>query len=185
MANNLSSSQIDELEVDSIISKVEENGGYIDNITEKVVKEYSRCLDTYMQYISTKLNSTNDLLDTELDDMCLKLPNLMYFVGQGQEALGIKEDVSKAVKQELYNKVFMESIGTIKDKDSSAELKTQQETIVNIIYARAYKKIKARLDYAMEMLASVKKVISRRMQELALSTMKSGVDIPNNFRSDE
>ncbi len=107
--------------------------------------------------------------DQELDDFTLNLPVLLYFTGEAQESLGIKEDVSKAVRQELYNEIFDKSTGTIADKTASAELATQNEYITQVAYQRAYKKVKLRMEAGYETLQSVKKVITRRGQEYELS----------------
>lgn len=53
----------------------------------------------------------------------MNLPVLLYFCGEEQENLGIKQDVAKAIKQEKYNEVYRElQKGTISDKTSKAEL---------------------------------------------------------------
>lgn len=160
---------MDDLAMETIMAKIQENSTYLDKISDQVVDAYSKPLDSLMLYISNLLTDSQTISDSELDTICLKLPATMYFVAQGQESLGIREDVSKAVKQEINNKVVSDSVGTIKDKECKAELETQQEYIVNVIYSRAYKKIKNKLDMSSEMLASVKKVISRRLFELELS----------------
>ena len=95
----------------------------------------------------------------------------MYFIGEAQEALGIREDVSKAIRQDVYNTAFSAAVGTIADKQANAELSSQSETVANIAFSRAYKKVKIRLDAASEMLQSVKKVMSRRMSEADLTRM--------------
>ena len=79
----------------------------MNSIVDRLVSEYCRSLDEYMQFIRNILNDTaNPPTDRELDDFALNIPVLIYFTGEAQEALGIKEDVAKAVKQELYNEIY-------------------------------------------------------------------------------
>ena len=99
----------------------------------------------------------NPPTDKELDEFTLNIPVLLYFTGEAQEALGIKEDVAKAVKMELYNEIYNKSVGTIADKTAQAELLTQAEFITHVAYSRAYKKIKLRMEAANETLQSIKK----------------------------
>ena len=68
--------------------------------------------------------------------------------------------------------IFKETItGTVADKDSLAELASQEEFIVSAAYNRAYKIMKSKVENAQELLASVKKVLSRRIQEAELTRM--------------
>lgn len=161
---------IDKEKLKEIDKRVQENSDIINGIVTEIVNKYCKPLDDYMTSIDRILvNGTATAI--QLDEFTLNLPVLLYFISDSQESLGVKEDISRAVKQELYNTVRDESQGTVADKDSIAELATQYETIVNIIYSRAYKKFKARVEAGYEMLASVKKVITRRTVEMELTKL--------------
>ena len=105
-------------------------------------------------------------------DFVLTLPTLLYFVSESQEALGIREDVSKAYEKDKFNETISHTEGTVAVKTALAELETQNEYLAKVVYQRAYKKIKLRVEAAYELLQSVKKVLSRRM--LALELSKTG-----------
>jgi len=155
--------------------RIDNNSDIVDSIVNRLVSEYCRSLDEYMQFIRNILNDTaNPPTDRELDDFALNIPVLIYFTGEAQEALGIKEDVAKAVKQELYNEVYDKASGTIADKTAAAELATQNEYIAHIAYQRAYKKVKLRMEAANETLQSIKKIISRRMVEYEVARVDPG-----------
>lgn len=128
-----------------------------------------------MQFISNILaDGTNPPTDEELEDMCMNLSAKIYFLSGACEQLGIKDDLSKAIKNEMFNKKRDEVTGTVADKDSYAELESQQEQITNICYSRAYKIVKNKVENAQELLQSCKKVLSRRMSELELSKVQRG-----------
>lgn len=56
-----------------------------------------------------------------------------------------------------------------------SENASRYETVVNSIYSRVYRQIKFKIDGAYEMLASLRKIVSKRMQENQLSyTRNSG-----------
>jgi hypothetical protein len=161
-----------QIDIDKILDKVDSNGEYMDAGVDKIVAKYCKQLDDLMLTIQDSLGTVSDpISETELDQAIMKLPMAMYFVCQAQEALGIREDVSKAKKTEVYNKAISETVGTIRDKESVAELKSQEEQIVNAIYSRAYRKVKQRMECASELLASLKKVATRRCIEMQLSGM--------------
>jgi len=155
--------------------RIEANADIIDSLVNRLVSEYCKQLDEYMAFIQSIVSDTkNPPTDKELDEFTLNIPVLLYFTGEAQEALGIKEDVAKAVKMELYNEIYNKSVGTIADKTAQAELLTQSEFITHVAYSRAYKKIKLRMEAANETLQSIKKVISRRMLEYEISNVDPG-----------
>lgn len=161
--------EIDVNKIAELQTRIDDNGDIINNIVNTLVDDYCRELDNYICFIKDILESDTPPTDTELDDFALNIPVRLYFAGEGQESLGVKEDIAKAVKQELYNAAFDSATGTIADKTAVAELAIQNETITHIAYSRAYKKIKARCEMANEVLQSVKKVITRRTTEYEMT----------------
>jgi hypothetical protein len=129
-----------------------------------------------VQFIADILkDGQNPPTANELDDFCLNLSTYIYFAGGMCEQLGIRDDISKAVYKEMYHTTRTnQDRGTVADKDSLAELCSQQEQLTNIAYHRAYSIMKSKVANAQELLSSCKKVISRRMQEQTL------VNISNN-----
>lgn len=167
--------KLDPDKLDGILKRTDDNSEYINSIVNDIVSKYCKPLDDLMQLFNKILSDVdNPPTDEELDQMTMKLPNLLYFAGEGQEALGIKEDTSKAIKMEIYNKVHMETAGTVSDKEAKASSESQYETVVNAIYTRAYKKVKLRMEAGFEQLQSIKKVISRRCLEKELGRVDNG-----------
>lgn len=152
-------------------TKVEEHSDTINKLVEEVVKPYCKDLDKYIQFIRNCLkDGENPPTDDELDDFVLNLSTLIYWASGACEQLGIRDDISKAVYKEIYHTKRNElSSGTVADKDSVAELESIQEQITNIVYNRAYKTMKAKVENAQELLSSCKKVLSHRMQEQELT----------------
>lgn len=150
---------------------VEDNSKLIDDIVNDIIQPYCKDLDKYVRFIADCLkDGENPPTDAELDDFCLNLSTYIYFAGGMCEQLGIRDDISRAVWKEMYHasRASLEK-GTVADKDSLAELNSQQEQITNICYSRAYKSLKAKISAAQELLQSCKKVIGRRMQEQELT----------------
>jgi hypothetical protein len=167
-------SDIDQKSISKIESKVEDHSTVITNIVNEIIEPYCKDLDRYVMFIRDCLKDgetppTND----ELDDFCMNLSTLIYFAGGMCEQLGIRDDISKAVYKEVYNDARSAlSEGTIADKDSIAELQAQQEQITSVCYNRAYRIVKAKVDAAQELLASCKKVLTRRCQEFELTHLQ-------------
>lgn len=169
------SEEIHAQDIRKVQRQIEENGATIDEIVNRIVAQYCEGLDNYMNYIRQCVSDQDHPpSNQELDDFALNLPVLLYFTGEAQEALGIKEDVAKAIKQEVFNGIYDNTTGTIGDKTAAAELASQNEFIAYSAYQRAYKKIKLRMESANEMLQSVKKVMSRRISEFEIAKVDDG-----------
>lgn len=161
--------------IHSIIARVEDNSEKIEKVVDELIQPYCEKLDTLItKFRNCLMDKENPVTEWELDDVCLKLPSHLYFMGEAQEKFGIKEDISKSIKMELYNEIHQRTKGTIADKQAASEAGTIEEDIVYRAYQRAYKRIKQKLEAAYELLSSIKKVISRRMGEQELANVDSG-----------
>lgn len=159
--------------IDSLRNQIEEYSNTVDSIVEAIVGPYTKNLDKYVCFIRECLaDGEKQVSNDELDDFCMNLSTLIYFASGTCEYLGIREDISKAIYKEIYNSTRSQSIGTVADKDSVAELSSQHEQLTSICYSRAYKIMKAKVESAQELLSSVKKVLSRRISEMELTNMQ-------------
>ena len=158
-------------EVEKIQARVEENSKVIEEIVAGVVRPYCKDLDKYVKFIRECLqNGQSSPTDAELDDFCLNLSTFIYFAGGMVEQLGIRDDISKALYKEMYHQSRSDvSHGTVADKDSIAELQSQHEQLTNVCYHRAWQLMKSKVENAQELLSSVKKVLTRRMNEYQLT----------------
>ena len=169
MENIYENMKIDKIK--DIQLQIERNSKTIDNIVSEIINPYCKDLDDYVLFIRDCLkDGENPPTTDELDDFCLNLSTYIYFAGGMCEQLGIRDDISKAVYKEMYHSArASQDKGTVADKDSLAELYSQQEQITNICYSRAYKTMKAKVENAQELLSSCKKVLTRRMNEYELT----------------
>lgn len=156
-----------------IQSDVEQNAEALDDIVFDIINPYCKDLDNYVKFIKDCLkDGENPPTTDELDDFCLNLSTYIYFAGGLCEQLGIRDDIAKAVYKEMYHSARAgQDKGTVADKDSLAELASQEEYIVSAAYTRAYKMMKAKVENAQELLSSAKKILSHRMQEMELTRM--------------
>lgn len=161
------------MDIKAIREKVEINSKSVEDIVNDIIKPYSEDLDKYVLFIKDCLaDGENPPTSAELDDFCMNLSTYIYFAGGMVEQLGIRDDISKALYKEMYHKSRSDlSGGTVADKDSLAELASQQEQLVNVCYNRAWKIMKSKVENAQELLSSCKKVLSRRISEMELTAM--------------
>lgn len=155
-----------------IRERVDSNSKFISQVVDNLITEYTKDLDSMMEFILEIVrDEKNPASDAELNNIVLELPAILYYASEGVEKLGIKEDVARAIRKEIYNSAHKEAGGTIADKQAEAEIASQQEYIVQVAYERAYKIIRAKIDAGYELLSSVKKVISSRITGMELSNI--------------
>lgn len=175
-------SNIDTNKVTELLTEVDNNAEYFLNITDKIVYSYTNDLDMLMQSIQILINSDIEIDSTQLDKYVLSLSNMLYFVSYKSERVGIKADISKSIRQEIYNKAYLNN--QLKDSDKKnkttiaenvavAEEQSKYESVIQSIYDRVYKILKLKVDAGYELLSSLKKIISRRMQEVDISRFQN------------
>ena len=151
------------MEKETILNqKIIENSKVIEDIVYNIVQSFTKPLDDIMKLCRSIFNSGQPMTDVELEDLLLQLPSTLYFTGEGQEMVGIREDIAEMTKKEVYNIAREKAIGTIADKNTTAESASINEAINQIIYQRAYKLIRNKIEMGYEMINSLKRVSDRR-----------------------
>lgn len=158
-------------QLEMLKGRVEVNAVQMDGIVNEIIKPYVRDLDDYVSFIRDCLrDGQNPPTTQELEDFCMNLATFIYFAGGLCENLGIRDDIAKAVYKEVYNTSRdAQSSGTVADKNTLAEMASQEEALISSAYTRAYKTVKSKVENAQELLQSCKKVLSHRMQEEELT----------------
>lgn len=153
--------------------KVEENAQIIDNLVTSIIEPYTKDLDNYVEFVRNCLkDGEHPLTDSELEDISNNMATYIYYASGMCEQLGVRDDIAKALYKETYNNARLDlEKGTVDDKNTIAESKSQQEQLVSICYNRAYRTLKAKVDAAQELLSSVKKVLTKRISDAQLTRM--------------
>ena len=159
-----------------IRKRVEDNASKLDRVVNDIIKPYCKDLDKYVEFVKDCLqDGENPPTTQELEDFCMNLSTNIYFAGGMTEYLGIRDDIAKAIYKEMYNDSRDALVkGTVADKNSLAELASQEEAIVSAAYTRAYKIMKSKVENAQELLGSCKKVLSHRITEEELTNFNGG-----------
>lgn len=150
---------------DIVNQTIVQNSKLVEQIVYDLVYSYTSELDKIMNNCRTIFNSGQPMSDTELLDLLVQLPTNMYFTGEGQEMVGLREDISKMAKMEKYNEARKKAVGTIQDKNTEAEIESLNEAINQIIFQRSYKLIKNKIEMSCELLNSLKRINDRRITE--------------------
>lgn len=153
---------VDETSARTIKRKVEYDSKTLNKIVDTIVTKYSRELDEVIEELQALLNDSDNMSDESLLHYTSLIPTNIYFCGNGLESLGVEKDTAAAIKKELYADAYMKATGTVKDKSSEAFNEALQETFIEVAYDRAYKKLKLKIEHAVIVANSVKKVLDYR-----------------------
>lgn len=148
---------------------VEKYSTPIERVINNIVHNHVAELEIVIHRIRDMLkDDTDQLTDLEIDDIVLQLPILLFDITDDQELVGMQSDLASQIYREAYNEAYKIARGTVADKTSVAELTAMESRIDSIIYDRAYKIIKQKIDMARETLNAIKKVQASRQQRYDL-----------------
>lgn len=133
------------------------------------VNDLTKELDCLIDQMHKKvLREEYQISDKELEKLIIRLPILIYELNNTLMKAGIREDLSKIIKQTNYNQAFSIQEGTIADKKSGAELAVKEEQLLETTWKRSVKIISQKMDIANDLLSSCKKIFSKRIEEVNL-----------------
>lgn len=174
MANSFLNN-IDTEKVQKLLSDTTDNVSYFNETVNLTVRAYSEALDNLMADLYEQCIKTNNSPTELLENYYLELSNMIYFMGEKLERLGVYADMSKSAAKEVYSKAYLDnqvkdSINkknktTVAECQAVADIASQYQTVVNSIYEHAYKIVKYKIEAAKDMMNTLRKIITRRMQE--------------------
>ena len=163
--------------MEEVFTSTEENVQYFTSISDELVKSYTENMDSLMSDLYTDCIQ-NDASDKILEKYLLELNNMLYFLGSKLETVGIKEDLSRLASKESYNNAYLRNRlkdaeqrnkTTVAELTALAEDASKYETVLNSLYSRVYKQLKFKMDAGYDMVNSLRKIITKRMQDQSLS----------------
>jgi hypothetical protein len=160
---------MNDIRIRSIKHQVEEKSEVLNKIVDQIVGKYSKQLTEEVEKVKEQLDKRQALEDWEIENLVMRIPVYMYYAVEGVETLGIESDMAKAVKLEVYNMKYAQAEGTISDKTAEAQNAVIEESLIEVAFSRAYKKLKTQIEIAEHVFSGAKKVLSKRMQDTEIS----------------
>lgn len=164
-------------QMDAVVKTTEENVAYFTAISDELVSSYTSDLDQLMSDLYEDCIK-KDASDRILEKYLLELNNMLYFLGGKLETVGIKEDLSKMAAKECYNDAYLKNRlkdsenrnkTTVAELTALAEESSRYEAVLNSLYSRVYKQIKFKMDAGYDMVNTIRKIITKRMQDQSLA----------------
>ena len=178
MATTTFLNNIDEDKVHQLISETESSIEYFVQISDQVLDAYTSDLDDIMQKIYKEVVLIEYPATDVIEKYFIELSNVIYFMSEKLERLGVYEDMSKAMMQEVFNRAYIDGQTnsldsktkiTVAELTARAQESSKYEAVVNSIYSRSYSVFKSKINSANTMVATLSKILSKRMQEMNLS----------------
>ena len=80
--------------------EISENSKLIEDIAFNISKEFTQELDGVMSTCKNIFQSKDKITNQEIEDLLAQLPSILYFVNEGQEAVGIKQDIGAEISSD-------------------------------------------------------------------------------------
>lgn len=164
--------------IEEIDNKINRNCDIVSSMIKDNVDDITNDLDYNVDKVNKELKKDITLISNEsLHNYILRITTSLYYVYDNLENLGIRCDIAKAVYKDSYNTHFLSlSKGTIEDKKQFAELNSSYEHILKMINDRSYKIINGKIERAIEIINSLKKILSSRMTESEITKFGGSFD---------
>jgi hypothetical protein len=171
---------LDTAKLDKLFGETSINVTYFNNACTDVIKKYSEPLDNLMSDLYVECIKDGNATVNVLNKYYLELSNMVYFMIDKLEQLGVYADMARSASKEIYSKSYLSNqvkeTGTGKNKttvaelQAQAELSSQYESVVASIYDHAYKVVKGKLQSAQDMMNTLRKILTVKGTEMQLSS---------------
>lgn len=169
--------------INEVDNKVEDNYGLIEELIDSKINEIVSELDSTVLKISTHMNKgLSKLSNDDLQSYTLEVSMKLYSIFEVLEKFGIKSDLSKLMYKDTFNRHYLSIKGTIEDKKQYAELNSNYENIVKTINERCYKIVNGKIERALEIINSLKKILSIRIAEYETTRYTDNIEIGEKRR---
>lgn len=151
------------------LNKVENTSVHIQQMVDEIVGDSLTEIDNYMTTVRKIFIENAEILDGDLDKIILNIPTYVYYLIEVAQRIEMRKGVSKEHASYAKNEAMLNATGTVADKTAKAENQTAEDRLVQIAYNTASALVKSKIDGAMAILDSAKKVQARKLAEMKLT----------------
>lgn len=149
------------------ISEIEKVSTEYEKIITEVSKNATQEIDICVDKIKTFLKKKN-YNNQELSELLLELPTVMYYANSELINMTIRKDIAEQIKRNEYDNAFLQAVGTVADKTSTARNKTQESTLTESIYNKVCKNIQNKLEDSERLFDSLRKIMTYKLKEMEM-----------------
>ena len=161
--------------MNELIQETTDNVKYFNDTLLSVANGYTTGLDNLMRDLYIECIKDKNQSVKVLEQYYLELSNMIYFMVDKLEQLSIYADMSKSLSKEVFSKSYLDNLyrdgktkPTVNELTALAEKDSQYQAVLSMIYDRASRIVKGKIDSGRDMMNTLRKIISHRMTEEAI-----------------
>lgn len=151
------------------LQKVEDSSSQVTEMVNLILGDSLKDLDSYLEKVRSVFISEQEILDQDLNRIILEIPVYIYNVIVFAQQLEMKKGLSKEHAKYAQNEAMLNATGTVADKTAKAENATVQDRVTMAAYNMASSIVTRKVEGAIAILDSAKKVQAARAKERALT----------------
>lgn len=178
--------------MNELIQETTDNVKYFNDTLLSVANGYTTGLDNLMRDLYIECIKDKNQSVKVLEQYYLELSNMIYFMVDKLEQLSIYADMSKSLSKEVFSKSYLDNLyrdgktkPTVNELTALAEKDSQYQAVLSMIYDRASRIVKGKIDSGRDMMNTLRKIISHRMNEEQLSMYGNSRMTPTNREETE
>ena len=164
------------MELNELKMETERNSQQVNGMVAEILSDKTVELDNYIEDVRTLFLNVDKITDGDLDRIILQIPVYIYYLIHIIQDIEVHKGISAESSKYKENQALLEATGTVAEKQSKASNAVIQDRIVQLAYKTASATLQAKMNGAMEILSSAKKVQQRRLEEMKL-TKTSGSSV--------
>lgn len=155
--------------MENILNEVENNGKIVDDIVKDIIKDTTEPLDNYVETVKQCFANQVEILDNDLRAIMMEIPKLTYGLIVLMQQIEARKGLAKEQAVYAKNDALLQATGTVQQKEAHAENQTASNRLVQIAYNTAASILSKKVEAAMSLADSAKRVLSSRDKEKALT----------------
>ena len=157
------------MELNELKMETERNSQQVNGMVAEILSDKTVELDNYIEDVRTLFLNVDKITDGDLDRIILQIPVYIYYLIHIIQDIEVHKGISAESSKYKENQALLEATGTVAEKQSKASNAVIQDRIVQLAYKTASATLQAKMNGAMEILSSAKKVQQRRLEEMKLT----------------
>lgn len=154
-----------------LLTGVENGSKQVQDMVDTIIGDSTKEIDNYIDNVRNLFLTSPDMADSELDKIILQIPVYIYHLTRILQEIDVRKGVSAENAKFYENEALLQATGTVAEKQAKATNTTIKNRIVSLAYKSATSLVQAKMNGAMEILGSAKKVQQRRLEEMKLTKM--------------
>lgn len=157
--------------MNELLHGIENGAQQVDDIVNTIVGDKTKEIDEFIDKVRDLFLSDKDMNDGEIDRIMLKIPVYIYYLTTILQEIDIRKGVSLENAKFYENEQLLLATGTVAEKQAKANNSTIKNRVVALAYKSATALIQGKMNAAMEILSTAKKVQHRRLEEMKLTAI--------------